>query len=115
MKKTFDDIHPLGSSLRRACDVWDARKVIIKDVTPEGYGPMENKPFKHAIQKLRYETLDEAIMRLVGYQIDNGLMVLTQDRDGWKGTIKTPTGLQVIRAYKKQDCINAMYSFWYDR
>ena len=45
----------------------------ITDVTPKGFGPSKGgKRVTPVLEKLKGETTDQAIERIVGYQIDNG-------------------------------------------
>jgi len=86
----------------------------VKDVTPKGYGPSgEGKIVSPQIQKRGGETLDEAITREVGYQIDNDRVKLTEDKDGWKATVSglTDEKPHVIRAYKKQQVLNEVWGY----
>ena len=89
--------------------------VAILDVTPEGFGPgIESSSIvSPKIQKRKGETLDEAIAREVGYQIDNGRVKITEDRDGWKATAWAVDDEKprIIRAYSKQQVLNEVWRY----
>ncbi|MFA5234516.1 MAG: hypothetical protein WC390_08970 [Sulfurimonas sp.] len=81
----------------------------ITDVTPRGYAPsVGGQVVTPKLERLKGETLDEAMARSVGYQIDNGAVKLTEDVNGWKATIAGEDP-QIIRGIKKQDVINQVY------
>jgi len=86
----------------------------VKDVTPKGYGPSgKGEIVSPQIEKKTGESLDEAIAREVGYQVDNGRVKLVEDRDGWKATVAglTDDKPHVIRAYKKQQVLNEVWNY----
>jgi hypothetical protein len=90
------------------------RGVTISDVTPKGFGVEEGgEVVSPKVQKRAGETLDEAIAREVGYQIDNGRVKLAEDRDGWKATIVgvADDKPHVIRAYSKQQVLNEVWKY----
>jgi hypothetical protein len=90
------------------------RGTTISDVTPKGFGVEEGgEVVSPKVQKRAGETLDEAIAREVGYQIDNGRVKLVEDRDGWKATVvgvgdEKP---HIIRAYSKQQVLNEVWKY----
>jgi len=81
----------------------------IEDVTPEGFSPTEiGKP---VLEGLKGETLDQAIARSVGYQIDNGIVKLEETHDGWKATIAIGEDVSVFSSVKKQSVLNQVQEF----
>ena len=86
----------------------------VEDVTPKGFGiEGGGNVVSPKIQKLRGETLDNAIAREVSYQIDNGRVKLVEDRDEWKATVVGVADEKphVIRAYKKQQVLNEVWGY----
>ncbi len=89
----------------------------IQDIVPKGY-EIETpiKIIAPKLERLKGETLDQAIARKVGYQIDNGRVKLEENPiGGWKATL-SPIGAekpQMISAYKKQDVLNEVYKKLY--
>ena len=81
-----------------------------EDVAPEGFGPSAEIG-KPVLEGLKGETLDQAIARSVGYQIDNGIVKLEETHDGWKATIAAGEGKNVFSATKKQSVLNEVYEF----
>jgi hypothetical protein len=83
----------------------------IKDVTPEGFGPANVEPSTRMFEKLSGETGDMARARMVGYQIDNGVVKLTDTPNGWEARISGVGGDNLVKAgYKdKQQLINDVY------
>ena len=78
-----------------------------------GFTPIDDSPRK--LDRLRGESVDKAIERNVNNQIDNGLVKLTEERDGWKAVV---SGLgdndrSVIRATKKQAVLNLVFDRFY--
>ena len=70
-----------------------------------------DKMVKPTLERLKGETIDQAIERSVGYQIDNGKVKLTQDQGGWKATVKDGEEPKIIRAFNKQEVLNQVYDF----
>lgn len=82
------------------------------DYAPKGYGvDTVSHTVTPSIERLKGETLDQAIARKVNYQIDNGIVDITQDTDGWKATIQSTNGPKTIRAIKKQQLLNETYKY----
>ena len=97
----------------KAYDLMNKNKAIIKDVTPDGYGPTEETGTAKVNDMLKGESIDEAMTRKIGYQIDNGNVKIEETKDGWKAIISTSTGPNVIRATKKQAVINLAFKKLY--
>jgi hypothetical protein len=85
---------------------------LMSDVTPNGFGPDQvTGSAKKEIQRLKGETLDQAINREVGYQVDNGKVRFEQTSDGWQATVMAAEGPKIIKGYSKQQVTNAVHSY----
>ena len=87
------------------------------DVTPEGYGPQAADPNEspRVLDRLAGESLDAAIARHVGYQVDNGRVKLTEDRDGWTARVggQVDGAALVKKATSKQQVLNQVFGEMY--
>ena len=89
-------------------------EITITDVTPKGYEPLESgKTVTPKLEKLKGETTDQAIARVVGYQIDNGKVKIIETKDGWKAIINDFGDIRTFSAYKKQHVLNQVYKALY--
>lgn len=104
-------------SLARVRSLWHTGYMhTINEIDIAGFGPstgdmIEVRP---EIERIGNETLDEAIARRVGYQIDNGIVRLSEDADGWKATVAWGTSNgkpRVFRSYSKQSVLNQVFSY----
>ena len=82
------------------------------DFNPEDYAPeVVAKNERPKLEKLKDESLDKAIERSVGYQIENGVVKLEETTDGWKAIVSGGEEPKVFRSYKKQQVLNDVHNF----
>jgi hypothetical protein len=88
---------------------------MIQELHLAGFSPSteEMTMVRVEIERIGNETLDEAIARKVGYQIDNGLVKLWQDGDTWKATVinRTEGGNKSFASSRKQQVLNQVFGF----
>ncbi len=88
---------------------------VTRDATPEGFGVSEGgREVKAKLQRLKGESVDAAMAREVGYQIDNGRVKLTPEREGWKATIVGPRDEgrpHIIGAHSKEQVISETWKY----
>jgi lambda family phage portal protein len=86
----------------------------IRDATPSGYGPSTSSQEKTKEQRMRGESIDDAINRKVGYQVDNGRVKIAEDKGGWVVSVAQPEGKpKQYRSYNRQQAINQAYTELY--
>jgi lambda family phage portal protein len=86
----------------------------IRDATPSGYGPSASSQEKTKEQRMRGESIDDAINRKVGYQVDNGLVKINEDKGGWVVSVAQPEGSpRKFRSSSRQQAINQAYEELY--
>ena len=86
----------------------------IRDATPSGYGPSTSSQEKTKEQRMRGESIDDAINRKVGYQVDNGLVKINEDKGGWVVSVAQPEGNpRKFRSSSRQQAINQAYEELY--
>jgi hypothetical protein len=86
----------------------------IRDATPSGYGPSTSSQEKTKEQRMRGESIDDAISRKVGYQVDNGRVKIAEDKGGWVVSVAQPEGKpKQYRSYNRQQAINQAYTELY--
>jgi lambda family phage portal protein len=89
-------------------------KSSIRDATPSGYGPSTSSQEKTKEQRMRGESIDDAINRKVGYQVDNGNVKIVSDKGGWVVSVAQPEGKpKQYRSYNRQQAINQAYTELY--
>lgn len=67
-------------------------------------------------ERMAGETLDDAMARKVGYQIENGLVKLSVNHDGWQARVTSPTGKPyTFGATDKKDVIAQVFSHFYPK
>jgi lambda family phage portal protein len=86
----------------------------IRDATPSGYGPSTSSQEKTKEQRMRGESIDDAINRKVGYQVDNGRVKIASDQGGWVVSVAQPEGNpRKFRSANRQQAINQAYEELY--
>lgn len=79
-------------------------------MTPAGFGPTDSIESPIIEQRMRGETLDDAVNRKVGYQIDNGLVKIDNDGHEWVVSVnQTEGGPRKFRSFKRQEAINLAF------
>jgi capsid protein len=85
-----------------------------RDVTPSGFGPGTSSQEKTKEQRMRGESIDQAINRKVGYQVDNGNVKIAEDKGGWVVSVAQPEGKpRQYRSSNRQQAINQAYTELY--
>jgi hypothetical protein len=83
-------------------------------VTPEGFGPVETESGPIREQRLPGESLDAAIVRKVGYQVDNGRVRIYQEGDQWVAQINQVEGQpRKVKSLRKQQVYNLAFNELY--
>ena len=105
-KDILDDINePLGDEY-----IYRPKSKTVVQGGVGDYSPqIPTKIISPTIEKLKGESIDQAIARKIGYQIDNGVVKLEDTPDGWKATILQGDNPQIIRGVKKQQVLNEVY------
>ena len=86
----------------------------IRDATPSGFGPSTSSQEKTKEQRMRGESIDDAINRKVGYQVDNGSVKINEDKGGWVVSVAQPEGNpRKFRSSSRQQAINQAYEELY--
>lgn len=88
----------------------------ITEMTIEGFSPSQSeKIVLPPVERIGNETLDEAIARKVGYQIENGIVELTEDEGGWKAKVgfSVDGSPCVFQSFKKQHVLNQVFNYLY--
>lgn len=86
---------------------------VMRDVTPEGMGPAKASE-KVVEERMRGESVEDAINRKIGYQVDNGIVKIESVGDSWVVSVKqTGGGVKKYSSFKKQQAVNEAYSELY--
>jgi hypothetical protein len=81
------------------------------DATPEGFGPTDSGDWTNVQHMLRGESTDQAVERLVGYQVDNGRVKVFKDGDLWVARVSQIEGKpRLIKSFKKQQVLNEAFT-----
>ena len=99
----------LPPHLQKIADKQKGVETKIEDVTPKGFGVEEAKGEVRVIEALKNETTDKTIERVVGNQIDNGVVKLEETKDGWKAKVLKGEKPLTFSAFKKQDVLNQVF------